>query len=108
MILPLVLIAAKLAASAAATAAVAAAIMVINYFKVLRALRRQKVHDKDIGELIQEHLANGNVRVVGSVFSKRPMGVFSRKLRYREIFEGKLDSHLESLFGGKKRVRIEL
>lgn len=50
------------------------------------------MHEKDIGELIQEHLANGKVRVVGSVFSKRSMGVFPRKLRYRKFFEGKLDS----------------
>ncbi len=108
MIFPLVFIAAKLLSSAVTAAVVSAAIVAINHLQVLRALRQQKVKDEDIGELIRENLANGNVRVVGSVFSKRPLGVFPRKLRYREFFEGKLDSQLESLFGSKKRVRIEI
>lgn len=107
MILPLLLVAAKLVSGAAAAAA-AVAVVTICFDQVMRNLRREKVHSKDIGKLVKEHLDNGKVRVVGSVLSNRPLGIFPRHVRYEEVFSGKLDPQLEALFGGKERVNITL
>jgi hypothetical protein len=108
MILPLLLLAGKLLFGAAAAAGVAAVIFIICYDDVVRKLQQHKLHNKDIGVLVKQHMDNGNVRVVGSVFSKRPLGIFARKLQHEEVFEGKLDPQLESMFAQQDRVRVTI
>ena len=106
MILPILLLAAKLASGAAVAAAFA--VVMICFDQVMRNLLLHKVHSRDLGELVKRHLENGRVRVVGSVLSNRPLGIFPRHVRHEEVFEGKLDPQLEALFGGKERVKITL
>jgi hypothetical protein len=108
MILPLIRLAGKLLLGAAAATGLAVAIFVVSYRDILAKLQQHKLHDKDIGEMVKENLKNGNVRVVGSVWSKKPLGIFARQLRHEEVFEGKLDSELEGLFGQQDRVQIKI
>jgi hypothetical protein len=108
MVLPLLLLAGKLLLGAAAATSVAVAIFIISYRDIVRNLQQHKLHDKDIGELVKEHLKNGNVRVVGSVWSKRSLGIFPRQLQHQEVFEGKLDSELEHIFARQDRVQITI
>lgn len=108
MILPLILLAGKLLLGAAAATGVAVAIVVVSYRDILGKMRLHKLNDKDIGELVSTALKNGNVRVVASVWSKKPLGILPRQLRHEEVFEGKLDSELKTLFGQQSRVQIQI
>jgi hypothetical protein len=85
---------------------VAVAILIICYDDIIRNLQQHKLHNKDIGILVKQYMENGNVRVVGFVFSKRPLGIFSRKLQHEEVFEGRLDPKLESMFGRQNRIEV--
>jgi hypothetical protein len=93
---------------AVAAGGVAVAILIICYDDVIRNLQQHKLHNKDIGVLVKQHMENGNVRVVGSVFSKRPLGIFSRTLQHEEVFEGKLDPKLESMFERQDRIEVSI
>jgi hypothetical protein len=88
--------------------ATAVAVAVLNYEDLLSRLRRHKVHQKDIGILVREHLKNGNVRVISSVLSKRAFLIGPRTLRHKEEFEGQLDSKLKHLFTETDKVKVTL
>lgn len=108
MFLPLVFLAGKLLAGAAAAAIAVVAIVFIYFDDVMRKLRQHKRHDKEIGRLIKEHLDNGKVKIVASVLSKHPLGIFPRHVQHEETFEGRLDERLEALFQGKEKVKVSL
>jgi hypothetical protein len=87
----------------------AATVAVLTLTTILDNLRSHKLKDTDIGILAREKLANGKVKVVGGVFSKRPLWVLPRIQRYGEAWTVKeLDSSLNNIFQGQQKVEIKL
>ena len=99
--MPFLLVAGKLLTGAIAAVTVVAAVVMICYANVMRRLRVHKRHNKDIGRLVRTELDNGNFKVVGSVLSRRPLGIFPRHVQHQKVFEGRLDAQMERFSTGE-------
>jgi hypothetical protein len=85
-------------------AAGAATAVTLGWDTIRERLSRYKVTNSDIGVLIKESLASGNVRIVGQVFA--PDGV---TLRGEELIEAdEATAFVREKFANANRVEISI